>query len=320
MSKIIVTGAAGFIGYHLSGRLLRSGHAVWGIDNLNRHYDLGLKQARLKNLLQEQGFEFCRLDLRHRHQVQHFFSQHHDAHYVFHLAAQTGVRASLTQPNSYASSNVVGFLNLLEACRNLSLGRLFYASSSSVYGQNRKTPFSETDTVSTPASLYAATKTSNELMAYAYASLYNMPLTGLRFFTVYGPYGRPDMAAFKFVKAMSENKPLHVYNHGNMSRDFTYIDDVTEALSRLLAHKEKKSFTLYNIGRGQPTTLKDFIRTIERCMGKVSKKRYLPLQKGDVHSTFADTSALKKAIGYVPSVSLEVGMRRFTRWYASFYP
>ncbi|MGB3768504.1 MAG: NAD-dependent epimerase/dehydratase family protein, partial [Phormidesmis sp.] len=292
---LLITGAAGFIGYSLSLRLLKSGEPVYGIDTLNDYYDVTLKKDRLAQLQAFDNFTFEQLDVGDRIQTAQLFDQHTFTS-VVHLAAQAGVRYSLENPLAYADSNLLGFVNILEGCRHSKIGHLVFASSSSVYGKNRKVPFSTEDRVDYPVSLYAATKKSNELMAHAYSHLYDLPMTGLRFFTVYGPWGRPDMAYFKFVDAIAQNRPIDVYNHGEMKRDFTYIDDVVEGIIRVVNHPAQRisvaeakatqtttaPYKLYNIGNHSPVTLMDFITTIEQAMGKTAEKNMMPMQPGDV--------------------------------------
>lgn len=321
--KILVTGAAGFISYYLSRKLLEAGHEVVGLDNLNDYYDVSLKQARLDELTPYPGFRFVRLDLADRQGMAALFaSEGFDQ--VAHMAAQAGVRYSLDNPHAYVDSNLVGFVNILEGCRHHGVKHLVYASSSSVYGENGKTPFAESDNVDHPLSLYAATKKSNELMAHTYSHLYRFPATGLRFFTVYGPWGRPDMALFKFVRAILAGEPIDVYNHGNMARDFTYVDDIVEGVVRVMGVPMPVSagpvpHRVFNIGRGQPVQLVDFIAAIEQATGKVAVRNMMPMQPGDVPVTWADTSALFAATGYRPEVAMEDGVARFVDWYRRYY-
>ena len=332
--KILVTGAAGFIGFHVSERLLAAGHHVVGIDNLNDYYDVRLKQARLDRLTPHPQFRFEKMELADRAAVADLFARE-GFERVIHLGAQAGVRYSLDNPHAYADANLVGHLNILEGCRHHQVGHLLYASSSSVYGLNRKTPFSTADSVDHPVSLYAATKKANELMSHSYAHLYGLPVTGLRFFTVYGPWGRPDMALFKFTKAILEGKPIDVYNYGDMRRDFTYIDDIAEAVVRLTdvipqpnpdwtvetgtPADSSAPYRVYNIGNSQPVALIDFIRTLEGALGVPAQMSLLPLQPGDVLETSADTAALEAAIGFKPKTELKVGLARFVEWYRGFY-
>ena len=326
--NILVTGAAGFIGYALSKRLLADGDRVVGIDNLNGYYDVSLKKDRLSQLLPEDHFSFLQLDVADRPGMEHLFRQENfDG--VVHLAAQAGVRYSLKNPHAYGSSNLLGFINILEGCRHSRVGHLVYASSSSVYGANRKVPFSTSDDVDCPVSLYAATKKANELMAHSYSHLYGLPTTGLRFFTVYGPWGRPDMAYFKFVDAIANDRPIHVYNHGNMERDFTYIDDVIEGVVRTLRHVPQPTanpelntqapYRLYNIGNHSPIKLMRFIEIIEQTMGKTAIKEMLPMQPGDVPATYADVADLMADVGFAPTTPLEAGIDKFVDWYRRYY-
>lgn len=319
---ILVTGAAGFIGYHLARRLLAEGHQVYGIDNLNDYYDVRLKQARLAQLMSFEYFEFDHLDISDGTQLAALFRQR-PFEQVVHLAAQAGVRYSLRNPQAYVASNLVGFANVLEGCRDR-VSHLIYASSSSVYGANKKVPFAVGDRVDYPVSFYAATKKSNELMAYAYSHLYDLPVTGLRFFTVYGPWGRPDMAYFKFVRAIDQGQAIDVYNHGQMERDFTYIDDVVEGLVRLLdrppqPQADQPAYRLYNLGNNQPMPLLRFIEIIEQEMGKIAQKNWLPMQPGDVPATYADIDSLAEAIDFRPTTDPEVGIRQFVQWYQGYY-
>jgi UDP-glucuronate 4-epimerase len=324
--KILVTGAAGFIGYHLAQRLLSQGQQVYGIDNLNDYYDVNLKKARLAQLQSHSEFTFQQLDLSDRADISQFF-QNQKIDRVVHLAAQAGVRYSLDNPHAYADSNLMGFLNILEGCRHSKIEHLVFASSSSVYGNNTKVPFAVSDNVDHPISLYAATKKANELMAHSYSHLYNLPITGLRFFTVYGPWGRPDMAYFKFVKAIAENKPIDVYNFGKMQRDFTYIDDVIEGVVRVIekppqSNSETSSavpYNIYNIGNNSPVELLTFIEVVEAAMGKTAVKNLLPMQPGDVPSTYADVDDLMADVGFKPSTPIEEGIRQFVEWYRDYY-
>jgi len=316
--KILVTGAAGFIGAHVSQALLQSGHTVVGIDNLNDYYDVQLKYDRLQWLDDTPSFTFTKLGLADREGMEQLFAQH-SFDVVINLAAQAGVRYSIDHPHAYADSNLTGFLHVLEGCRQGGVKHLLFASSSSVYGENKKVPFAVEDRVDNPISLYAATKKSNELMAHAYAHLYDFKVTGLRFFTVYGPWGRPDMAYFKFSKAIAENKTIDVYNHGKMQRDFTYIDDVVEAVTRLTERRPKYDYKIYNIGNHSPETLEDFIAAIEQAMGKKAKKNYLPMQAGDVPATYADVQDLMQDVGFKPSTPLQEGIGKFVAWYKDYY-
>jgi UDP-glucuronate 4-epimerase len=322
MSKILVTGAAGFIGFHLCRRLLADGKVVTALDNLNNYYDVALKQARLVQLQAQPNFSFTKLDLVDRQGMAELFAQE-KPELVVHLAAQAGVRHSLQNPHAYVDSNLVGFVNVLEGCRHHSVNHLVYASSSSVYGANQKIPFAVTDNVDQPVSLYAATKRANELIAHTYSHLYGLPTTGLRFFTVYGPWGRPDMAYFSFTKAILAGEPIKVFNHGQMRRDFTYIDDVIEGLVRVLYHAPRAgsvaSHRLYNIGNHSPVNLGDFIAILEQCLGKTAEKVFLPMQPGDVPETYADVVDLMADVGFSPATSLAVGLDKFTSWYRGFY-
>jgi len=332
--SILVTGAAGFIGMHVAQRLLDAGHEVVGIDDLNTYYDPALKQARLDRLLPHAGFRFEKLDVADRPGLARLFEVH-AFEQVVHLAAQAGVRYSITNPHAYADSNLVGFVNILEGCRHGGVKHLVYASSSSVYGGNARMPFSEHDSVDHPVSLYAATKKANELMAHTYSHLFGLPTTGLRFFTVYGPWGRPDMAAFLFADAILAGRPIKVFNHGNMRRDFTYIDDIVEGVVRLLDHppagdpafdamhpdpaSSRARYRVFNIGNSEPVPLMDFIAAMESAIGREAIKEFLPMQDGDVPATFADTSELAALVGFAPRTDVREGVRRFIDWYRSFY-
>ncbi|MFS0516949.1 NAD-dependent epimerase [Nostoc sp. UIC 10607] len=326
--KILITGVAGFIGFHLAQRLLTEGIQVYGIDNFNNYYDVSLKKARLNQLYPETGFTFQFLDLSDRLSTAELF-QDYTFDCVVHLAAQAGVRYSLHNPYAYVDSNLSGFVNILEGCRHSQVSHLVFASSSSVYGTNTKVPFATSDNVDHPISLYAATKKSNELMAHVYSHLYNLPTTGLRFFTVYGPWGRPDMAYFKFVQAIANNQPIDVYNFGKMQRDFTYIDDVIEGLVRVMhnppqANNQNSSITkapykLYNIGNNSPVELMTFIEIIEKLLGKQAKKNLLPMQPGDVLSTYADVDELIQDVDFQPVTQIEQGIERFVQWYRDYY-
>lgn len=326
--KILVTGVAGFIGFHVAKALLARGDTVIGIDNLNDYYDIKLKNARLSQLIahpQSSNFTFIKQDIADSQSLLNLFAEHKPAR-VIHLAAQAGVRYSLQNPHAYSQSNLVGFVNILEACRHHKVEHLVYASSSSVYGGNTKMPFSEQDVVDHPVSLYAATKKANELMAHTYSHLYEIPTTGLRFFTVYGPWGRPDMSPFLFADAILHNRPIKVFNHGDMLRDFTYIDDIVEGVIRVLdkvatpenAHN-KVPYRIFNIGNSHPEKLLDFIGYIEKAIGKPAKKEFLPMQAGDVKATYAETIALENWVGFKPSTSLSIGVERFINWYREFY-
>jgi UDP-glucuronate 4-epimerase len=327
--KFLVTGAAGFIGFHTALHLCRDGHEVLGVDNLNDYYSVELKLARLEQLRGLANFRFIKLDIADREAMQVLFSEH-PVDRVIHLAAQAGVRYSLDNPHVYADANLTGFVNVLEGCRQNAVGHLVYASSSSVYGMNAKVPFSIEDPVDNPISLYAATKRANELMAHTYAHLYRIPTTGLRFFTVYGPWGRPDMAPFKFTKAILEGTPIDIYNGGDMSRDFTYIDDVVEGLLRIQdcppPYADESDQThqapparLFNIGLGSPVNLLDFVGCIEAATGVEAIKQMKPMQPGDVPQTWADVSALAKRTGFRPATPLNEGVARFVDWYRSFH-
>lgn len=325
---ILVTGCAGFIGYHLSNRLLQDNKSVIGIDNLNNYYDVNLKNARLNQLKQHSKFQFHQLDLGNRDGMDQLFKKN-EFEAVINLGAQAGVRYSLTAPYTYIDSNLSGFAHILEGCRHHQVPHLIFASSSSVYGSNEKYPFSETDCVDHPVSLYAASKKANELMAHSYAHLFQLPCTGLRFFTVYGPWGRPDMALFKFTEGILNGTPIEVFNHGNMSRDFTYIDDIVEGIMLTLSRPPQTTpsehqlpippYRIYNIGSHKPIALLDFIATLERILNKKAIKEYLPLQPGDVPETYADISALKNDFGYQPKTSLEDGIKKFVNWYLEYY-
>ena len=318
--RVLVTGAAGFIGYHLAQRLLKDGVQVFGIDNLNDYYDVDLKKARLAQLTPHPNFGFQQLELSDLTTTSDLFStQTFDC--VVHLAAQAGVRYSIDNPHAYVDSNLVGFMNVLEGCRQQQIGHLVFASSSSVYGANRKVPFSVEDNVDHPVSLYAATKKANELMAHSYSHLYNLPMTGLRFFTVYGPWGRPDMAYYKFVDEIASNQPINIYNHGNMQRDFTYIDDVVEGIVRVMhrpPQTEKAPYKIYNIGNKTPVNLLRFIKTIEAELGQTAQKNWLPIQPGDVPITYADVTELIQDTGFQPQTSIEDGIHAFVQWYRAY--
>ncbi|MEX0609986.1 MAG: NAD-dependent epimerase [Balneolaceae bacterium] len=335
MKKILVTGAAGFIGFHLSKKLLSKGYRVIGLDNLNSYYSTELKRDRLEELDYESGFSFKKIDIADSSAMKNLFLVN-DFATVYHMAAQAGVRYSLDHPEEYINSNLVGFANLLECCRDHHIRHLIYASSSSVYGLNTKQPYSVHETAEHPVSLYAATKKANELMAHAYSQLYDLPTTGLRFFTVYGPWGRPDMAYFKFVKKIMEGDEIDIYNKGEMARDFTYIDDIVESLYRLMnviptpnpdwnsdapdPGSSSAPYRLYNIGNNSPVHLMEFINIIQEEVGKKAKMNFLPMQPGDVHKTWADSSDLYKAINYSPSTTLQEGIRSFVSWYKEYHP
>jgi len=335
--KILVTGTAGFIGFYVVQRLLEAGHEVVGLDNINDYYDVRLKYARLKEtgiaenqieygkLIQSEKYpkyRFIRLNLEERTRIENLFAEEKFDR-VCNLAAQAGVRYSIENPHAYIDSNIVGFINMLECCRHNKIKHLVYASSSSVYGMNEKVPFSEDDRVDYPVSLYAATKKANELMAHTYSHLYQLPTTGLRFFTVYGPWGRPDMAPMLFAKSIVERKTIKVFNNGNLSRDFTYIDDIVEGVIRIMDHIPAKEdehpyYRILNIGNSQPVQLMDFIRTLETEIGEKAVLEMYPMQKGDVYQTYADTSKLEKLIGYKPEVNLAAGIKNFINWRKKF--
>lgn len=332
--KYLVTGAAGFIGFYVSQRLLAADHTVVGIDNLNDYYDVNLKLARLAQLENKDGFSFIKLDLADRGGMADLFAEQRFDR-VIHLAAQAGVRYSIENPLAYADSNLIGFVNVLEGCRHNKVGHLLYASSSSVYGLNKKQPFSTDDSVDHPVSLYAATKKANELMAHTYSHLYSLPTTGLRFFTVYGPWGRPDMALFKFTKAIIAGQSIDVYNRGEMRRDFTYIDDIAEAIVRLQdvipqaqpdwtvengsPASSSAPYSVYNIGNNSPVKLTAYISALEKALGTEASKNLMPMQPGDVHETSADTQPLYEAINFKPETTVEQGVQNFVDWYRDFY-
>lgn len=332
--KILVTGAAGFIGFHVSLRLMQAGYQVVGIDCLNNYYDVVLKRHRLAGLTAFQQFEFLQLNIADNAEMTQLFKQHHYTR-IIHLAAQAGIRYSLQNPHAYAEANLLGFLNILEGARHQEVEHLVFASSSSVYGLNQKLPFAVTDRTDHPVSLYAASKKSNELMAHSYAHLYQIPTTGLRFFTVYGPYGRPDMALFRFTDALLKGEPIDVYNYGKMQRDFTYIDDIVEAIFRVQqqvpagnnkwtveagpSSESTAPYKIYNIGNSQPVPLMDYIRALEAATGRKAIKNFLPLQAGDVLNTSADCSELFAAINFKPETSVDEGVKRFVEWYLDYY-
>lgn len=334
MSHILVTGAAGFIGFHLAGRLLERGDTVVGLDSLNDYYDVRLKHDRLALLTGRPGFTFLHTDLADRAATEEVFAAH-TFDVVIHLAAQAGVRYSLTHPHAYIDANLVGFLHVLEGCRHAHVKHLVYASSSSVYGANTQMPFSVHHNVDHPVSLYAATKKANELMAHTYSHLYQLPTTGLRFFTVYGPWGRPDMALFLFTKAILEDRPIDVFNQGKMRRDFTYVDDVVEGVMRVADRipqgnpdwssdrpdpgTSRGPFKIYNIGNHRPVELQHFIATLEQALGKTAQKNYLPMQPGDVPATYADVDDLMRDVGFRPATPIEDGIRKFVDWYRGYY-
>ena len=331
---ILVTGAAGFIGYHVAERLLARGDTVVGLDNLNAYYDVSLKEARLARLAARSGFRFVRLNLADRDGMAALFAAERPQR-VVHLAAQAGVRYSLENPHAYIDSNVAGFTNVLEGCRNTAVNHLVYASSSSVYGGNTRLPFSEHDNIDHPVSLYAATKKANELMAHTYSHLFRLPTTGLRFFTVYGPWGRPDMALFLFTKAILDGRPIDVFNNGDMVRDFTYIDDIVEGVIRVVDRPAEVNpafdparpdpctsnapYRVFNIGNSQPTPLDDYIEAIEHALGRKAERHYLPMQPGDVPATSADTGELDAWVGFKPNTPVREGVRRFVDWYRKYY-
>jgi UDP-glucuronate 4-epimerase len=332
--RVLVTGAAGFIGYHTAEALLARGDEVVGLDNVNDYYDVTLKEARLARLARHNRFRFERVDLVDRPAMDRVFREHRPER-VVHLAAQAGVRYAATNPHAYVDSNLTGFVNILEGCRHHGVGHLVYASSSSVYGANTTMPFSIHQSVDHPVSLYAATKKANELMAHAYAHLYRMPVTGLRFFTVYGPWGRPDMSMFLFVSRILKGETIDVFNHGRHTRDFTYIDDIVEGVVRTLDRvavpdpswsgampdpgTSNAPYRLYNIGNNQPVELMHVIATIEKVLGRTADKRFLPMQPGDVEKTYADIDALAADVGFRPSTPIEVGIERFVEWYRAYY-
>jgi UDP-glucuronate 4-epimerase len=331
--KILITGAAGFIGFHLCKEFLLKGHEVVGVDNINDYYDPSLKHARISQI-PVKNFSFIKANISSIKDLEDIFSEH-NIEYVVNLAAQAGVRYSISHPQAYIQSNLVGFGNILEMCRNYKVKHLIFASSSSIYGLNSTMPFSTNDSADHPVSLYAATKKSNELMAHSYAHLYDLPVTGLRFFTVYGPWGRPDMAYFLFTKAILEQQPIKVFNQGLMKRDFTYIDDIIFGITSLLDLPPTKNldwnslvpalgsssapYAIYNIGNNQPVELNEFIAAIESAVGKKAIREYLPMQPGDVKETFADIGPLNRKIGFKPTTSIQEGMQNFVQWYTSYY-
>lgn len=332
--NVLVTGAAGFIGFHTIQKLCARGDEVVGIDNLNNYYEVSLKEARLQKLAEFANFKFLRLDLADREGIAQLFAEHQFQR-VIHLGAQAGVRYSLENPHAYVDSNLVGFVNILEGCRHHHIEHLTYASSSSVYGANKKMPFSVHDNVDHPLSLYAATKKANELMAHTYSHLYQLPTTGLRFFTVYGPWGRPDMAIFNFTRKILDGEPIDVFNFGNHRRDFTYINDIAEGILRVHDHVAKSNsdwsgespdpgtstapWRIYNIGNSSPVHLLRYIEVLEHCLGKKAKMNLLAMQPGDVPDTYADVEALKHDIGYQPKTSIEEGVKQFVAWYLDYY-
>jgi len=324
MNKILITGAAGFIGYHLSKRLCSNKCKVVGIDSINSYYSTQLKQDRLKELHGCDNFRFIKLDICDKKELDDLFAtENFDV--VINLAAQAGVRYSIEQPYKYIDSNLIGFINILEACRHHPVKHLIYASSSSVYGNSDKIPFCVKDDCNEPVSLYAATKKSNELMAHSYAQLYKIPVTGLRFFTVYGPMGRPDMAYFSFTERIFNGETIQIYNNGDLERDFTYVDDITQAIEKLIglpfdtAEELEKPYRLFNIGNNTPVKLMHFINTLEQLTGKKASKEFLPMQKGDVYKTYADISQLQDRLGYKPNTSIENGLCKFVAWYKAYY-
>ena len=332
--SVLVTGAAGFIGFHLSKRMLDEGYEVVGLDNLNDYYEVSLKESRLKLLKKHERFSFIKVSMEKREAVERLFCKHSFSR-VIHLAAQAGVRYSIENPHAYINSNVVGFINVLEACRHHEVEHLIFASSSSVYGANKSMPFSVQHNVDHPVSLYAATKKANELMAHTYSSLYGLPVTGLRFFTVYGPWGRPDMAYYSFTRAILAGKPIKVFNYGKMKRDFTYIDDLVEGMMRLINRLPQSDpewdgerpdpgrsyapYRLYNIGNNKPVELLYFVEVIEKALGKQTKKELLPIQPGDVVETYADIDDLVGDVGFRPGTSIEEGIGKFVQWYRDYY-
>jgi len=334
MDKILITGAAGFIGFHLANRLLADGYTVTGMDNLNTYYDVNLKKDRLNNLIPFDNFFFVENDISDKEKLKKVF-QENQFDVVVNLAAQAGVRYSLENPEAYVDSNLVGFVNILECCRHNSIKHLVFASSSSVYGANTKMPFSVHHNVDHPVSLYAATKKANELIAHTYSHLFDIPCTGLRFFTVYGPWGRPDMALFLFTKAIFEGRPINIFNQGKMERDFTYIDDIVDGvvgvMDKIPEPDDKwdandpdpgtsyAKYKIYNIGNNNPVKLMDFIGEIENALGKTAKKNYMDMQPGDVRGTYADIEDLAKAVGFAPKTSLQAGIKKFVSWYKGYY-
>ena len=333
-SPVLLTGAAGFIGFHVARRLLANGRSVVGVDSITSYYDTKLKEARLAELAKSKGFRFIKLDLADRAGTAAIFSEHRFP-FVVHLAAQAGVRHSLVDPHAYVDANLQGFTNVLEGCRHNGCRHLVYASSSSVYGANTRLPFSVHDNVDHPLSLYGASKKANELMAHAYAHLFALPTTGLRFFTVYGPWGRPDMAMWLFASAIIEGRPIKLFNHGNMRRDFTYIDDVVEAVVRLVDHpaaadpdwsthppdpgRSSAPWRVYNIGNNSPVEVVEVVRLLEEAIGRKAKTEMLPMQPGDVPATFADVDDLMREVGFKPAMRIEDGIKRFVDWYKAYH-
>ena len=321
--RYLITGGAGFIGFYLSKALLEKGAEVVGLDNLNDYYEVSLKEERLAILRKQEGYRFVKADLADKEAVFRLFAEYRPQ-IVVNLAAQAGVRYSIDNPDAYIQSNIIGFFNILEACRHYPVEHLVFASSSSVYGGNKKVPFSTQDQVDQPVSLYAATKKSNELMAYSYSKLYQIPLTGLRFFTVYGPMGRPDMAYFKFAKKIMADEPIQIYNNGDMLRDFTYIDDIITGVENILCNPSAKdengaAYKIYNIGNNKPEKLMDYIAVLEKCLGKEAKKEFLPMQPGDVYETYADVTDLMRDYGFKPSTTIEEGLSKFAEWFKNYY-
>ena len=321
--RYLITGGAGFIGFFLSKALLEKDAQVIGLDNMNDYYEVSLKEARLKILKEYPNYRFVKADLADKEIVFNVFKDF-KPQIVVNLAAQAGVRYSIDNPDAYIQSNIVGFFNILEACRYYPVEHLVFASSSSVYGGNKKVPFSVEDQVDKPVSLYAATKKSNELMAYSYSKLYQIPLTGLRFFTVYGPMGRPDMAYFKFAKKIMADEPIQIYNNGDMLRDFTYIDDIVKGIENILCNPPSQdengaAYKIYNIGNNKPEKLMDYISVLEKCLGREAKKEYLPMQPGDVYETYADVQDLMEDYGFKPSTTIEEGLSRFAEWFLNYY-
>lgn len=321
--RYLITGGAGFIGFYLSKALLEKGAQVAGVDNLNDYYEVSLKEDRLAILKEFPGYRFIKADLADKEAIFDIFKEF-APQIVVNLAAQAGVRYSIDNPDAYIQSNIVGFFNVLEACRYYPVEHLVFASSSSVYGANKKVPFSTQDKVDQPVSLYAATKKSNELMAYSYSKLYQIPLTGLRFFTVYGPMGRPDMAYFKFAKKIMADEPIQIYNNGDMRRDFTYIDDIVDGVENILCNPPVQddngaAYKIYNIGNNKPEKLMDYIAVLEKCLGKEARKEYLPMQPGDVYETYADVQDLMDDFGFKPATTIEEGLGKFAEWFLKYY-
>lgn len=321
--KYLITGGAGFIGFHLSRQLLKKGCSVIGLDNLNDYYEVQLKLDRLELLESYENYRFIKGDLADRSGLEHIFEEERPD-FVINLGAQAGVRYSIDNPDAYMQSNIMGFYHILECCRHYPVEHLIYASSSSVYGANKKIPFSTEDQVDNPVSLYAATKKSNELMAHCYSKLYGIPATGLRFFTVYGPMGRPDMAYFKFAKKIMAGEPIQIYNNGDMMRDFTYIDDIVNGIENILNNPPEENsdgvrYKIYNIGNNTPEKLMDYIETLEKYLGRTAKKEFLPMQPGDVYQTYADVTALMEDFDFKPSTSIDEGLSKFVTWFLEYY-